>query len=166
LKLRILMAAVLGSGLALVSTTATAKGAQQLTVTGPGLATPIRLTNSAEALTALNTIAEKAGLFHPPADRLTASRPSGDLGPRYVATYDWLIAQNTTAPLRQELYPFAEGGAVAYTPPRQRVGRGSFAAGWYRAGPELTLLVVAAGVPVPASYAARVPVVEAPPLTG
>jgi hypothetical protein len=160
------MAAVLASGMALVSTTAFAKGAQQLTVTGPGVSAPIRLTNSTEAFTSLNTIAEKAGLFHPPADRLTATRPFGDLGPRYVATYDWLIAQDTTAPLRQELYPFADGGAVAYTPPGQRVGRGSFAAGWYRAGAELTMILVGMGVPVPASYASPIAVVETPRLTG
>ena len=29
------------------------------------------------------------------------------LGPRYVATYGWLVAQDRTKPVRQELYPFA-----------------------------------------------------------
>lgn len=166
MKRRILVAAGLTAVVALASTTASAKGAKEMTISGPGLATPIGLTNSAEAPTSLNDIAEKAGLLKYPSDRVLASRPSGDLGPRYVATYQWLIAQDATAPLRQELYPFADGGAVTYTPPGQRVGGGSFAGGWYRAGAELTMLLVAAGVPVPASYAAPVPVVEAPSLTG
>ena len=161
MKLRLLVAAMLTAALALGSTTASAKGAQQITVTGPGLAAPIRLANSPEA------IAEKAGLFEQPADHDLPHRPSGGLGPRYLATYDWLIAQATTVPLRQDLYPFADGGAVAYTPPRQRVGGGGRPpGGWYRGGAELTKLLVAAGVPIPPSFKAPVPVVAPPIVTG
>jgi hypothetical protein len=167
MKLRLLVAAMLTAGLVLGSTTASAKGAQQITVTGPGLAAPIRLANSPETVTSLNRIAEKAGLFEHPADRDLPGRPSGDLGPRYVATYDWLIAQDTTVSLRQDLYPFADGGAVAYTPPGQRVGGGGRPpGGWYRGGPELTMLLVAAGVPIPPSQVAPVPVVAPPVVTG
>jgi hypothetical protein len=167
MKLGLLVAAMLTAGLVVGSTTASAKGAQQITVTGPGLAAPIRLASSPEAVTSLNRIAEKAGLFEHPADRDVPGRPSGDLGPRYVATYDWLIAQATTVPLRQDLYPFADGGAVAYTPPGQRVGGGGRPpGGWYRGGAELTKLLVAAGVPIPPSFKAPVPVVAPPIVTG
>ena len=167
MKLRILATAMLTAALALGSAAAAAKGAQQITVTGPGLAAPIRLANSSEASTSLNRIAEKAGLFEHPADRDLPGRPSGDLGPRYVATYEWLIAQDTTATLRQDLYPFADRGAVAYTPPGQTVpGRGRPPRGWYRGGAELTTLLVAAGVPTPPSYVAPVPVVAPPVVTG
>ena len=169
MKVRILAPAMLAAALALGSAAASAKGAQQITVTGPGLAAPIRLANSPEASTSLNRIAEKAGLFEHPADRDLPGRPSGDLGPRYVATYEWLIAQDTTAPLRQDLNPFADGGAVAYTPPRQRMGRGGGGRpppGWYRGGAELTMLLVAAGAPTLPSYVAPVPVVAPPVVTG
>ena len=161
MKLRILAAATLTTVLALDPVTASAKGAKELTVIGPGLAAPIRLTN--EASGAANKVAEKAGLFEHSSDRVLANRPSGDLGPRYVATYDWLIAQDTTTPLRQDLYPFADGGAAAYTPPRQNVGGSRPPGGWYRGGEELTVVLVAVGVPAPASYASPVPVVAPPP---
>jgi hypothetical protein len=146
-RLRILVAAVLAAGAALVPTPATAKGAKEMTVSGPGLAAPIRLANTAEAAVSPNTIAQKAGLFSATPDRLTARRPPGRLGPRYVATYQWLVGPEKTAGLRQELYPFADGGALSHTRPGERVLEVPSHGGWYRAGPELTWLLVAAGVP-------------------
>ncbi len=59
MKLRILVAVMLTAALALSSTAASAKGAQQITVTGPGLAAPIRLANS-QAMISLNRVAQKA----------------------------------------------------------------------------------------------------------
>jgi len=56
MKLRILAAATLTTVLALDPVTASAKGAKELTVIGPGLAAPIRLTNEASA--AANKVAE------------------------------------------------------------------------------------------------------------
>jgi hypothetical protein len=166
MRFRILFAVVLTTGVVLVPTSADAKGAKEITVSGPGLAAPIRIANSAKTSTSPNEIAEATGWFKYPADRAPASRPAGRLGPRYIATYDWIIGQDTTALVRQELYPFADGGAVAYTPPRQTAGEGSPPRGWYRAGPELTLLLVNVGVPVPPSYTLPVPVVAPPPLAG
>jgi hypothetical protein len=46
MKLRILGAAVLASGLALISTTVSAKGLQEVTVSGPGLVSPIRFSDN------------------------------------------------------------------------------------------------------------------------
>jgi hypothetical protein len=76
-------------------------------------------------------------------------RPGGKLGPRYVATYGWIVAENRTKPVRQVLFPFASGGALAYTPPGQHVFRNEkpFHGGWYRAGAPLTDLLVSLGVP-------------------
>jgi hypothetical protein len=167
MKVRILLVTALTGGLAFGWTTAAAKGAQRLTLTGPGLATPIQLTNSPESVRAMHRIAEHAGLYKYGSDRVLAHRPAGDLGPRYVATYDLVIAQSTTTPLCQEMYPFAAGGAVVYTPPGQRVGGGTRRpARWYQAGTELTMRLVAVGVPVPTSFVMPVPVVDAPRLTG
>jgi hypothetical protein len=171
MKLRILVAAMLAAVLVLIPTAADAKGAKDMTLSGPGLASPIRLDNTGtDAGSSPNTIAEKAGLFAAlfgeTPDRLSGDRPKGDLGPRYVATYQWLIGQDATAPIRQDVYPFADGGAVTYTPPRQKVGGGNPPGGWYRAGGELTMLLVAAGVPVPAPYAPPVAITAAPRLAG
>jgi hypothetical protein len=151
MRRRILVAVVLAAGVALVPTAADAKGAKEMTVRGPELAAPIRLANTADATISPNAIATKSGLFISRSDRLTAGRPPGRLGPRYVASYRWLVGPQKTALLRQELYPFAEGGALSYTRPGQRVLHVPSRGGWYRAGAELTLLLVAAGVPVPAA---------------
>jgi hypothetical protein len=164
MRLRILFAAMLAIGVALVPTSADAKGAMEVTVTGPGLEAAIRITNSADV--SANRIAQRSGLFRGPSAGALAGRPAGDLGPRYVATYAWLIGQDETTPLREELYPFADGGAVTHTPPGQKVGESSAPGGWYRAGPELTLLLVNVGVPVPPSYTLPVPVVAPPQVTG
>jgi hypothetical protein len=169
MKLRLLIVAIAGAGLALIPAPADAKGVREMSISGPGLATPIHLDDTtADAALYPNALAGESGLWflNQTPDRITASRPGGDLGPRYVATYHWLVAQDKTAPIRQELYPFADGGAVTYTPPSQKVGEGTPPGGWYRAGPKLTLLLVAVGVPVPASYAAPVPIADVPRLTG
>jgi hypothetical protein len=149
MRLRLLVAGMLALGLVLGSTPALAKGANEMTLAGPGLPSPIRLANTADALMSPNTVAQKSGLFSSTADRRLAARPPGRLGPRYVATYQWLVDVNRTTPLRQELYPFAAGGAVIRITRDQRVLDATIARGWYRAGPELTLLLVEAGVPVP-----------------
>lgn len=60
-----------------------------------------------------------------------------NLGPRYLITYRFGIGR-----ARQDLYPYAEGGPVTYTPPGQELGRRRdtpdflrnmpIIAGWYR----------------------------------
>jgi hypothetical protein len=60
-----------------------------------------------------------------------------------------MIGPDATAPIRQFVYPFATGGAIAYTPPKQHV-EGDTApldGGWYRGGPRLRAALVALGVP-------------------
>jgi hypothetical protein len=151
MSLRILVAATLAVGVAFVPTAADAKGAREMTVAGPGLDAPIRLANTANAAISPNTIAQQSGLFSSSPDRVIAGRPHGRLGPRYVASYQWLVGPDKTTVLRQQLYPFADGGAFSYTRPGRRVLDVPRRGGWYRAGAELTLLLVAAGVPVPAA---------------
>jgi len=127
---RVLVAAALAAGLALVPSAAGAKGAKEMTLVGPGLATPIRLANTSESPISPNLVAQKSGLFETTAVLLLPARPSGRLGPRYVATYQWLVGPDTTTqPLRQELYPFADGGAVSHLARKQRVLETTFRAG-------------------------------------
>jgi hypothetical protein len=166
MRLRILLAAMVAA-LALVPTPAEAKGAKDVTVSGPGLATPIRFDNGGDFGGSANRLWQASGLLVQTPDRVTPNVPQkGALGPRYLATFQWLVGPQQTAPIRQELYPFADAGAVSYTPPRQRGLHVSSRGGWYRAGPELTLLLVGAGVPVPAGFAAPAPVAAQPPLAG
>ena len=133
-----------------VASPAVAKGTSTVTVKGPGVARPISLDGEGTG-----KLTQAAGLyravFHEPGSVVESRRPKGKLGPRYVATYGWLVAQDRTKPVRQELYPFADGGAWTYTPPRQRVfeTEAPFQGGWYRAGPALTDLLVSFGVPAP-----------------
>ncbi len=148
MRLRLLVAGMVVAGVSLIPTVAAAKGAKEMTVSGPGLAAPIRLANTGDGMSP-NTIAQKSGLFSPTADPVTARRPAGRLGPRYVATYQWLVGPDKTVSLRQELYPFAPGGALSHTRPGRRALDFPVRDGWYRAGLELTLLLVAVGVPVP-----------------
>ena len=156
MKLRILLGPLLAIGLALVPATAWAKGARDVSVKGPGLAEPIAL-DGAAAQPMIEASGFYTSVFHQSGSEVLAARPRGTLGPRYVATYGWLVAENRTKPLRQVLYPFAEGGALTYTQPRQRVSDRTepFKGGWYRAGQPLTDLLVSLGVPAPSKRAAQ-----------
>ena len=162
MRSRLLVAGLVAVSVALVASDAWAKGAQRATVRGPGLEHPVALDGQA-----VQPLIEAAGLyqsvFHqspPPGEPgipVTAKRPPGKLGPRYVATYGWLVAQDRTKPVRQLLYPFAAGGALTYTPPRQRVFNDGqpFDGGWYRAGPALTTLLTSLGARVPSTTASQ-----------
>ena len=166
MRQRVLVAAALAAGLALVPSAAGAKGAKEMMLVGPGLATPIRLANTSESPISPNLVAQRSGLFETTAVLPLPARPSGRLGPRYVATYQWLVGPDATTPLRQELYPFADGGAVTRMARERRVLETTIPRGWYRAGPELTSLLVAAGVPVPERRPARASADERPERNG
>jgi hypothetical protein len=149
MRLRMFVAAAVATGLTLAPSPAGAKGAKEMTLVGPGLQNPIRLANNATTEIAPNLIVQKAGLFDSTVEHRLAARPPGRLGPRYVATYRWLVGPDETIRVRQMLYPFADGGAVSHMSRDKQVRGFTFAGGWYQAGPELTLILVASGVPVP-----------------
>ena len=139
--------AVVATGLLIGPVTpALAKGVAKATVAGPGLAEPVRLEQSGTAdLSRVSALYQ--AVFPEPPYPVVARRPPGKLGPRYVATFGWLVAADRTKPVRQDLYPFAAGGALAYTPPGQRVFANGkpFKGGWYRAGAPLTDMMVSLG---------------------
>jgi hypothetical protein len=127
---------------------AQAKGVQDATIKGPGLGHTVRVRDDG-----LRPLLTSAGLyesvFHEPGSAISPTRPAGRLGPRYTVTYGWMIGPDATAPIRQLVYPFARGGAIAYTPPKQHVEGSSepLDGGWYRGGPRLRTALVALGVP-------------------
>ncbi|MDQ3752545.1 MAG: hypothetical protein M3333_06605 [Actinomycetota bacterium] len=84
--------------------------------------------------------------------------PSDGLGPRYELTYHVDIGLSTgirAVTVAVQLYPYAEGGPLAYTPPGQetRDGPGSrwggyrLPAGWYRYPPALVRMMQRQGLP-------------------
>jgi hypothetical protein len=102
-------------------------------------------------------------------DTLTAFRMNrGELGPRYTVTYRFEFAFGS-GPKRyvavQDLYPYAEGGPVSYTPPGQQLGE-EFAeplpSGWWQAGPEFRMFLVENGLPSTNPMASSAPAAARP----
>lgn len=99
----------------------------------------------------LARLTEGAGLF--PAvfgqtpSPMEPGRPKGDLGPRYTITYTVPGGSGTVFRIRQDLYPYAAGGAVTYTAPGQPIFDSKTAGGWFLALPDLKPLLVEHGLP-------------------
>lgn len=151
MKLRIVVAAVLGAALGLAPTPVSAKGPDALTLTGPGLEDPVRIDRGAGlGAQQVSVLVEAANLYtafgYPAAKALSPIAPPGERGPRYVATYS--MSGGDT--VRQDLYPFAEGGPLAYTPPDQSMyGKAAYGSGWQRVDDHMDSLLVSFGVPAP-----------------
>ena len=141
------------------ATTASAKGPQSATISGPGLAHAIALGGGGEPGSAgtLGRTAQYAGFFDSVywsrldgLRMLTKERPNGRLGPRYVLTYRVRGLHGLLRRFRQDVYPYAAGGAVSFTPPAQKPlgGREKAArSGWYPGGANLKRALVEAGLP-------------------
>jgi hypothetical protein len=171
MNLRILMAGSFATAMVLIPAAADAKGVAEVTVSGPNLATPMKL--GAEGA---GNLAQAAGLYRAffetvPPTPVDPNPPSDDLGPRYVAIYTFVAPEQRSerrGTLRQELYPFAAGGAVAYTPPGQKLFNATSRGGWHRDA-RLTTILFAAGLPAPSpspSVAVPTAVDATPGLTG
>jgi hypothetical protein len=75
-----------------------------------------------------------------------------ELGPRYVVAFRLDAGTKATEIVRQELYPYATGGPVTYTPPGQAVAEGlsweeAISAGWYQTSPRFFDFLVDQGLP-------------------
>ena len=169
MKLRILVAAALGTSALLASSPASAKGPTEVVLTGPGLDDPIVLDQAGHWQSTGAELISATGIFeafgYPARLALTADPPTTVLGPRYDATYGTILPEGVPEELevRQELYPFADGGPVVYTPPGQSMyGTQTTDGGWSRADPDLDELLVSLGVPTPEALdAGPIPPVEA-----
>jgi hypothetical protein len=114
---------------------AMAKGPLSGSVSGPGLAAPIKLDGTGEwdEDSPLALLTADTGIYdhstHPP-------RPAGELGPRYEVRL--VFPRHSTGKpayvVRQHLYPYAEPGPVVYTVGGQRIFDDAFrtSGGWYR----------------------------------
>lgn len=164
------------AGLAVVLTvlaapTAQAKGAESVTIAGPGVGT-VRLHYTAAADDVdLEDVVNATRIYdiYDQANAATLTkRPTGSLGPRYVVTYSF--GQDA---ITQVAYPLAEGGPVVYFPRGQALWDLPVAAGWSNASSELRIVLAELGAPAvrppaPATTSADVNLAAAadPPATG
>jgi hypothetical protein len=84
----------------------------------------------------LGRLTDAAGFF-PAAvgqspDPMLPGRPAGSLGPRYTIVWTVPVPGHTHR-VRQDVYPYAEGGALAYMKPGQPIYESRTIGGWYRA---------------------------------
>jgi hypothetical protein len=76
---------------------------------------------------------------------------AAELGPGYVVRYSFDLGRSKPPQIvRQELYPYANGGPVTYTSPGQRLGGPasmSITAGWYRSSAAFLDFLIDHGLP-------------------
>jgi hypothetical protein len=122
-----------------------AKGPTKATIEGEGLASPITLDGNGEpgSQTTLGRLVDSSDIFDALGKGPLAERPDGELGPRFVIT--WYFPD----PVIQEVYPYAEGGPLAYTESGQTLYGHDLGGGWHRAGPALRDVLVEVGIPEP-----------------
>ncbi len=141
---------------------ALAKGATKAVITGPGLTRPIVVADAGEPGQSgkLATLAEQSGLFtvlfgastSGPATTLRSPPPPAALGPRYTVIYtvpgvDPQPGQRYGR-IRQNLYPYATGGPLTYTPPGQHGFTEQLpATGWLPAGRGMVHTLTELGLP-------------------
>jgi hypothetical protein len=133
--------------------TALAKGPSGAEMSGPGDGGGISFTGGGESGgTPLGDLTQLGGFFAltfgQEPDPTLASRPSGDLGPKYTVTYTVPGPNNELDKLKQDIYPYAPGGPVTYMKPGQKFfGTEETRGGWFKAAPVLKDTLVAAGLP-------------------
>lgn len=159
MKARSLVIAVCALVVLAIPGVAFAKGPSQARLEGPGLAGPVTVRGEGEPGSRGN-LAELAALtglfpamFAETPNPMSATRPAGALGPRYVVTY--VVPSGTGQDeIRQDVYPYAETGPLTYTRPGQRFfGDQATLGGWFRSPAQLVTALVSLGVPAERSAA-------------
>jgi hypothetical protein len=137
---RLVAAAIALACVLLFSSRASAKEMGPVTLTGPGIATPIVLQGD-DAIRWWNE--SRMGRAKLP------EAPAIQLGPIYHASWS-LPACNIGEPqptVAQDVYPFAQGGPLVSTHPGSRCARRIVSAGWNRGTATFLLLLDGWGVP-------------------
>jgi hypothetical protein len=166
MKLRILT--VVAATLVAFGAPAEAKGVSRLTITGVGLERTIvvggdgslalsRILGASEFFVAMD--GGGAGADHV-ALRSAADPQESDLGPRLRLT--WSVEWYHTQYVVQDLYLYADGGPVLYTPAGQALFDQTTTGAWHRGSPRLVDVIQAVGVPSPALLRAAAAAASAP----
>jgi hypothetical protein len=128
---------------------AQAKGIQSATITGPGLDEPIDFSpphGDGGDLAALTEVWD-AMPGQPQTPALMDEAPTGQLGPQYRITWRFLAGPDEVTAIRQDLYPYADGGPLVHTPAGQPIFDQSTPGGWREASVALRDRLRALGVP-------------------
>jgi hypothetical protein len=133
---------------------AAAKGPTAVSISGDGLTKTVKVLYDGSGGSPGDALTQAAGFF-PSAfgqspDPMLHRRPAGPLGPRYKVV--WRVPGGAIYRLKQDLYPYARGGAVAYMKPGQPIFDMTTRGGWYR-NPELKRTLVRLGLPAQAPAA-------------
>ena len=146
--IRLTLAALLAA--LVVPALASAKEPARASISGPGFSKTLVPTSGNEwGETPLALLTDLSGLFPSSVgqspDPMLHHEP-GALGPR--STIVWTVPgpPGPAHRVRQDLYPYARGGAVTYMKPGQPIFDGTTLGGWYR-NPELKNALVALGLP-------------------
>ncbi len=149
MRARLVLGIVAGV-LALSTGVAGAKGPTGGELTGEGLAAPIALSGGEGTGTGEGLVMQSgffAAAFQEVPDPMLDARPAGDLGPKLTITWQLSPAPGADA-LKQDIYPYADGGPVTYMAPGQRFyDTEQTRGGWYRASPALLTTLEQLGVP-------------------
>ena len=149
---RYLFAVALVAALALPASAA-AKGPASASISGPGLDAPLLIKGDGEGPgTPLGTLASASGFFAQmygqSPDPTASLRPSGTLGPRYIAVYVVPGPKKIGSRVTQFIYPYSKPHAVTYMKRGQRFwGNRKTHGGWYTASAALKQVLVQAGLP-------------------
>jgi hypothetical protein len=137
--------------------TALAKGPSEAKITGPGLATAIKVSGEETEGSPVMDLADAAGFFPGAFDQtpspMTASAPKGNLGPRYSIEYTVPGPDGGTQTIRQDGYPYATPYSVTYMKPGQAIFDMKTHGGWFTDS-RLKEILVSHGLPKSATAAA------------
>ena len=128
---------------------ASAKGPTEGSISGPGFSKVVNVLNDGAGGSAGGNLTQESGFF-PAAygqspDPILHRKPSGPLGPHYTIVWKVPSGGSATYRIRQDLYPYARGGAVTFTKPGQPIFGTTTRGGWYR-DPELKRTLVGLGL--------------------
>ena len=131
--------------------TALGKGPSGASIDGPGSGRISFAGDGESGGTQLGDLTQQAGFF--PAvfaqepNPMLASRPKGDLGPKYTVTYTVPGPNTEPDTIRQDVYPYAKPSPVTYMAPGQKIFDSETRGGWFLADTRLKATLVSAGLP-------------------
>ena len=135
MRARVLFAGLVAISTVVIAGSASAKveSITEANITGPGLEGGLRIEAPDTEGLWESGIDVAGGLDDTRADSVEElGLTPADLGPRYLVTYRFDGGNDL---IRQDLYPYAKGGPVTYTPPGQELTAGvkiPMLAGWYQ----------------------------------
>jgi hypothetical protein len=136
--------------------TALGKGANEAVLEGPGIGAIAFAGEGQSGGMQLSALAEQSGVYQAMfreeqlPDPMLASRPNGDLGPKYTITWTVPTSSTDADKIRQDVYPYAKPAPVTYMVPGQKAFDRQTHGGWFQAGPGLKETLVSAGLPASA----------------